>query len=104
MSPTQRRDEVIARDGVGPVLDAGEPAQAIIAAIRKLNSNVTVVDRWSYLRVLVPDRCVVARAAVEEALGRSFLLPGDLELVMPSFQGTLTMTDEEAVWAWTSEP
>lgn len=104
MSPTQAQDEVIALDSVGPVLEAGETAQAIIVAIRKLNANVTIVDRGSYLRVLVPSRCVVARKAVEQALGKPFALPSDLELVMPSFKGTLTMTDDEAIWAWRSTP
>jgi MmoB/DmpM family protein len=104
MTTTQGQDVASALDEVGPVLEAGETAQAIIGAIRKLNANVTIVDRGSYLRVLVPGRCVVARKVVEQALGKSFLLPGDLELVMPSFKGTLTMTDDEAIWAWRSEP
>ena len=86
--------------GVGPVLEADEVGDAVIAAIREGNASVTVLDRGGYRRVLVPGRCVVARAAIERALGRAFRLPGDLELVMPSFQGAIEITDDEVVWSW----
>jgi toluene monooxygenase system protein D len=89
-------------DRVGPVLDVDEVGDAVLAAIREANADVTVVDRGSYRRVLVAQRCVVYREAIERALGRPFRLPGDLEQVMPSFQGTLELTDERVVWAWRS--
>ena len=88
---------------VGPVLDASAASAAVVAAIRALNPDALVEDHGSYLRVLVPGRCVVQRAAVERALGRPFRLPGDLELVMPSFKGTIEITDDQVVWAWRSE-
>jgi toluene monooxygenase system protein D len=91
-----------ALDSVGPVLETDEVAEAIIAAIREDNADVTVVNRAGYLRVLVPGRCVVRRAAIERVLGRPFRLPGDLELVMPSFKGAIEITDDEVVWAWRS--
>ena len=50
---------------VGPVLQAGTSADAIVAAIRELNPGVEVVDRGSYLRVQVERRCVVTRASIE---------------------------------------
>lgn len=88
------------QDGVGPVLEACDTARAVIVALRQLNRDVVVVDRGSYLRVLVPGRCVMTRGAVEQALGRPFHLPGDLELVMPSFKGRLRMGEQEAVWSF----
>ena len=88
------------RDPVGPVLEADEVGDAIIAAIREANPGATVLDRGGYRRVLVPGRCVVARAAIERALGRPFRLPADLELVMPAFQGTMQISDDEVVWSW----
>ena len=83
---------------VGPVLETGEVADAVIAAIRGLNPNVVVQDRGSYLRVLVPGRCVVTSHAIAAALGRPFCLPGDLELIMPSFKGRFEVSDERATW------
>ena len=91
-------------DSVGPVLEAGEVAAAIIAAIREANEQVTVQDRGAYLRVLVPGRCIVRRDAIERALGRPFTLPGDLEALMPSFRGALHIDSSEAVWSLRSSP
>ena len=86
--------------GVGPVLEAGETARAILAALQRLNPDLVVVDRGSYLRVLAPGRCRMTREAVEQELGRPFLLPGALEMVMPSFKGRLRLGADEAVWSF----
>lgn len=83
---------------VGPVLQGGCAADAVVSAIRALNHNVEVVDRGSYVRVLVPGVCRLTRSAVEHASGHSFTLPTDLELIMPSFQGRFRVDDGEAVW------
>jgi toluene monooxygenase system protein D len=89
-------------DAVGPVLEASEPGRAVVAAIRQLNADVTVVDRGGYLRVLVPRRCVVTRGAIESALGQKFELPLDLEALMLAFKGRITMDGEHAEW-WLGE-
>jgi toluene monooxygenase system ferredoxin subunit len=83
---------------VGPVLEASESGRAVLAAIRELNEQVEVVDRGAYLRVLVPGRCLVTRRAIEQALGRAFHLPTDLEALMPAFKGFLQMDDERVEW------
>lgn len=83
---------------VGPVLQAGAMAEAIVAAIRELNPEVEVVDRGSYVRVLVPGRCRVTRALVERHAATGFRLPRDLEQVMSSFQGRFFVSPEEARW------
>src|SRR2546430_957329 len=57
-------------------------------------------ERCSYLRVLVPGRCEVTSRTIESVLGRPFRLPGDLEAMMPSFKGRLTLTEDKAVWAF----
>ena len=83
---------------VGPVLEAGDVADALVAAIREENPDVTVDDRGAYVRVSVPRVCRLSRQAVERRLGRAFRLPGDLERVMPSFKGRLKMDDDGASW------
>jgi MmoB/DmpM family len=88
------------RDHVGPVLEAGDDAQAVITAIRQANEAVVVESRGSYHRVLVPHRCEVTGQAIERILGRPFTLPGDLEAIMPSFKGRFTVSDDKAVWAF----
>ena len=89
-------------DYVGPVLEAGEVAEAVVAAFRSLNTGVTVEDRGSYLRVQCPGCCKVTRPAIETFLGRPFQLPGDLECVMLSFKGSFTVTEDEASWVASS--
>jgi hypothetical protein len=85
-------------DRVGPVLQSGIIANAIIAAIKDLNQDVMVMDRGAYLRVLVPQCCVVTCSAIEKHLGRSFRFPGELETVMSAFKGSLQLNQDDAVW------
>ncbi|HZE95651.1 MAG TPA: MmoB/DmpM family protein [Planctomycetota bacterium] len=85
-------------DVVGPVLEAGDTARAVVEAIRRLNGRVEIIDRGAYVRVQVPRRCVVTREAIERSLGYEFHLPGDLERVMPAFQGRFSVSEDEAVW------
>jgi toluene monooxygenase system ferredoxin subunit len=108
-----RRFRAITRDGdiwvevptddggarVGPVLTAGGATQAIIAAMRRLNPDLEVTDRGSYLRVHAAGCCRLTRAAVERELGGAFRLPGDLEQVMTSFRGRFAVSEEEASWS-----
>jgi toluene monooxygenase system protein D len=85
-------------DRVGPVLQSGPIANAIVAAIRDLNQDVVVVDRGAYVRVLVPRYCILTRSAIEEHLGRSFRFPGELETVMSAFKGSLQLNQDDATW------
>jgi toluene monooxygenase system protein D len=89
-------------DTVGPVLEASDSGRAVVEAIRRLNADVTVVDRGGYLRVLVPRRCVVTRQAIELALGQNFELPLDLEPLMLAFKGRITIDREQVEW-WVGE-
>jgi toluene monooxygenase system protein D len=84
--------------GVGPVLEASESGRAVVAAIVQLNPGARVQDRGAYLRVSVPGRCVVTRRAIEAELGRGVDWPGGLEVVMPAFQGRLSLDEEAAEW------
>jgi len=83
---------------VGPVLQSGTVAAAIVAAIKDLNEDVLVLDRGAYVRVLVPKCCVVTRSAIEKHLGRPFRFPGELETVMSAFKGFLQLNQEDAAW------
>jgi len=83
---------------VGPVLTPGPLADAVIAAIRDANTGVLVVDRGAYLRVLVSGRCRLDAARVEVFARSSFELPGDLEAIMPSFRGRLTIAGDQVLW------
>lgn len=83
---------------VGPVLQAGELGRAIALAIVEANPSAEVIDRGAYYRVLVDGSCTLTRSAVERISGRAFLLPGDLERVMPAFSGYLSINLQGASW------
>jgi toluene monooxygenase system ferredoxin subunit len=85
-------------DEVGPVLQSGPLADAVVAALLAENPAARVVDRGAYLRVLCPRVCAVSRAAIEARTGAAFRLPRDLELMMSSFKGRFRVTEDEARW------
>ncbi|MCF7550848.1 MmoB/DmpM family protein [Pseudonocardia sp. WMMC193] len=86
---------------VGPIMRGVEGAvvDAVIGAIEIDNpdSEVLIDDQGGYVRISVPDRCVLTRASLEEELGRSMTL-SELEPALASFAGRVKQTDTEFVW------
>ena len=81
---------------VGPIIQAGEMAEAIIeaAGIDNKGSKVNVVDRGSYIRIQLESECILRRETIENSLGRPFRM-ADLELVMPGFEGRIDTSTEQ---------
>jgi len=98
VSPRPSTSRAVSRARVGPVLDASDRGRAVLEAIRRSNPSVQVIDRGAYARVLVPGSCRVTRGAIEGVLGRPFVLPTDLEAVMPAFKGFLRMDHDSIEW------
>ena len=73
---------------VGPVMRAGEIADAVLEAIREDNEGREVVTEAhaSYIRIKVADECFVRYETVGDMLGRT-VTRGDIESNMPSFAG-----------------
>lgn len=86
-------------DWVGPVLLPSPTADAMIAVIKQLNQHTKVTDRGSYVRITAPKRCILSIPILEQILGHSFVIPQDLEVVMPSFSGTLKLSPQNIVWS-----
>jgi toluene monooxygenase system protein D len=78
------------RNLVGPVIQAGEIADAVVAAVREDNGGkeVSVVDRGSYVRIEVDTECIIRRETLEAELGRPFRM-AELEVNMPAFVGQI---------------
>ena len=83
---------------VGPVLMTSAASDAIVEAIREAHPELRVEDEGSYVRVLVPGRCTVTRTGLEATIGRPIRFPAELEMIMASYKGRLSMNDDEAVW------
>ncbi len=100
MFSMQSIDKMSYSNEVGPVLHTGSLAQALIAAVKESNHSVRIIKRGAYIRILVPDRCVLTRESIERQVGHSFNLPSDLEKIMPSFKGTLSVYEDEVSWSF----
>ena len=75
-------------DLVGPVMRAGEIADAVLEAIREDNAGrtVTTEPHASYVRIKVQGECLLRYETVGAMLGRP-VTRGDIEANMPSFAG-----------------
>jgi hypothetical protein len=82
------------------VLQRSQLSQAVIEALKMRNPEIEIIDRGSYMRVLAPSPCVLNRADVEEFAASQFELPGDLESIMSSFKGELSLSANEASWIY----
>ena len=83
----------------GPDLLAGALGLAVVDALREDNPTLEVRDWGAYIRVSAPARCVLRCATVERRTGEPFRLPGDLERIMPSCRGRISIAEDEVVWA-----
>lgn len=80
---------------VGPVMRAGELAQAVIEAAREDNpgKEVFVDDKRAYIRIHTEQEMILNQRSIEEALGRPFKM-NDLEVDMSSFAGQIESRDD----------
>jgi hypothetical protein len=86
-------------DLVGPVMRAGDLADAVARSIEDDNPGkaVRITNRGDYVRIHTTQLCRLTRSALERHLGHSYALRM-LELEMPSFSGRLRTRDDEFVW------
>ncbi|MBA5638915.1 MmoB/DmpM family protein [Duganella sp. LX20W] len=73
---------------VGPVMRAGELADAVAEAAREDNpgKEIRIDDKRAYVRIETDNEMVLRRETLERALGRPFKMP-DLEIGLSSFAG-----------------
>ncbi len=75
---------------VGPVMRAGELAEAVVEAAREDNpgKEIRVDDKRAYLRIDTDDEMILRRETIERNLGRPFKM-NDLEVDLSSFAGRI---------------
>lgn len=80
---------------VGPVMRAGELAEAVAEAAREDNPDkeIRVDDKRAYVRIDTDSEMIIRRATIEEALGRPFKM-ADLEIELSSFAGRIQIDPE----------
>ncbi len=82
--------DAINNNRVGPIMRAGEVAQAAVEAAEMDNPDkeIFVEDRLAYLRIAAEGELILTRESMEECLGRSFQMQ-DLEINLSSFAGQI---------------
>ena len=80
---------------VGPVMRAGDLAQAVIEAARVDNPDkeIFVDDKRAYIRIHAEQEMILRQATIEEELGRPFRM-NDLEVDLSSFAGQIESRDD----------
>jgi len=84
------------RNLVGPVVQAGEVADAVIEAVKEDNpgKQLIVQERASYVRVETEGECLIRRKTMEQKLGRPFQMQ-ELEVNMSAFAGQIETGTEQ---------
>lgn len=86
---------------VGPVLRGAEKdlAEALITAMEVDNPGAPIFidDRGGYIRINMAERCLVTRASLEDALGKTFPL-AQIEPALCGFAGRIDMQEDQVVW------
>jgi len=88
-------DKAYRNNLVGPVMRAGDLAQAVIEAATTDNpgKDIFVDDKRAYIRIHAEQEMILRQATIEEALGRPFRM-NDLEVDLSSFAGQIESGDE----------
>ncbi|CAE6848377.1 MULTISPECIES: MmoB/DmpM family protein [Burkholderiaceae] len=81
---------------VGPIMRAGELADAVVEAALEDNpgKEIRVDDKRAYLRIDTEGELILRRETIERALGRPFKIP-DLEVELSSFAGRIETLPEQ---------
>jgi toluene monooxygenase system protein D len=92
---TSNVGDVLNNNNVGPVMRAGEVAQAVIEAAEMDNpeKEILVDDKKAYLRIFAEGELVLTRESIEECLGRPFRM-AELEVNLSSFSGQIQSSTE----------
>ncbi|MSR13720.1 MAG: monooxygenase [Gammaproteobacteria bacterium] len=83
-------DALLKNNRVGPVMRAGEVAEAVkeAAVLDNPDKRVTIEDMNAYLRISAEGELILTRATLEECLGRPFKMQ-ELEVNLSSFAGQI---------------
>lgn len=90
---------------VGPVVRAGDVAQAVIDAVRIDNPDreVLVEDHAAYVRVHCPWECILREETLSETIGRPFHMR-ELEVNLASFAGQIEFGTDYVRFYYQSRP
>jgi toluene monooxygenase system protein D len=90
MSNSKGAGDAINNNRVGPIMRAGDVAQAAVEAAEMDNPDkeILVDDKVAYLRISAEGELILTKESMEECLGRPFQMQ-DLEINLSSFAGQI---------------
>jgi toluene monooxygenase system protein D len=90
-------DRLLSNNNVGPIVRAGEVAEAVAEAaiIDNPDKEVTVEANGAYSRIYTNGELIITRETIEEELGYTFKMT-DLEVNLASFAGRIEVTEDQA--------
>ena len=85
-------DKALQNNMVGPVMRAGDIAEAVVEAAEIDNPDKEILndDKVAYVRIQAEDELILKRETIEECLGRPFRMQ-ELEINLSSFAGNIEM-------------
>jgi toluene monooxygenase system protein D len=102
MSDSSVTDKLLSNNKVGPIVRAGEVADAVAeaAVIDNPDKDVLVEANGAYSRIYCDGELIITRETLEEELGRDFRM-NELEINLASFAGRIEITDDHARFYFT---
>ncbi len=94
---TTNAGNAINNNRVGPVMRAGDVAQAAVEAAEMDNpgKEIFVEDKIAYLRIAADGELILTRESMEECLGRPFKMQ-EIEINLSSFSGQIDVSSDRA--------
>jgi toluene monooxygenase system protein D len=90
-------DNLLTNNNVGPIVRAGEVAEAVAEAaiVDNPDKEITVEANGAYSRIYTNDELIITRETIEEELGHDFKMT-ELEVNLASFAGRIEVTEDQA--------
>ena len=97
MKHSNLTDRLLSNNNVGPIVRAGEVAEAVAeaAVIDNPDKEVTIEANGAYSRIFANGELIITRETLQEELGRDFKM-NELEINLASFAGRIEVTDDQA--------
>lgn len=97
MTEAKTNDELLSNNRVGPIVRAGEVAEAVAEAaiIDNPGKRVVVEANGAYSRIYTDGELIITKETLEEELGRDFDM-NELEINLASFAGRIEVTKAHA--------
>lgn len=103
MSDSNETDKLLHNNNVGPIVRAGNVAEAVAeaAVIDNPDKEITVEANGAYSRIYTDGELIITRETLEEELGHAFRMT-ELEINLASFAGRIEVEDDFARFYYTS--